>query len=120
MIGVGIFAPLLIVIGLFIGAGIMHLSLMLVGGNKKGFETTFRVIAYSTSAQVGAIIPLLGGLIAGIWTIVVEIIGLREAHQTTTLKAILAVFLPIIAACFCCGIVFGFASLIPFISGYCR
>lgn len=121
MIGVGIFMPLFIVIGLFIGAGILHLCLMLVGGNKKGFEATFRVVAYSASANVGAIIPLCGGLIAGVWTIVVEIIGLREAHQTTTPKAILAVFLPIIAFCFCCGIIgFGFAFLIPFISGYCR
>lgn len=116
MIGVTIFMPLFIVIGLFIGAGILHLCLMLVGGNKEGFEATFRVIAYSTSAQVGAIIPLCGGLIAGIWGLVVEIIGLKKVHQTTTLKAILAILLPIIAVCLCGMIGFGFAFLIPLIS----
>lgn len=116
MIGISIFTPLFIVIGLFITAGILHLCLVLVGGNKKGFEATFRVTAYSASANVGVIIPLCGGIIAGVWGLVIEIIGLREAHQTTTLKAILAVFLPVVAGCLCAGIFLGFAFLIPFIS----
>ena len=120
MIGVSIFMPFFIVIGLFIGAGILHLCLMLVGGNKKGFEATFRVVAYSVSSQVGAIIPLCGGIIASIWGLVVEIIGLREAHQITTSKAVLAVLLPVVTGCLCAGIFLGFAFLIPFIIGSCQ
>jgi hypothetical protein len=46
------------------------------------------------------IVPVCGGAIAGIWCLVVECIGLAKAHETTTGKAVLAVFLPVIV---CCG-----------------
>src|SRR5206468_3380630 len=60
--------PLFIVIGLFIGSGIVHLCLMIVGGAKQPFETTFRVLAFSQgSAGPLQIIPLCGGLISGVW-----------------------------------------------------
>src|SRR5205823_3061163 len=42
-----IFVPVLIIIGLFIGAAVIHLCLMIVGGARKSFETTFRVLAFS-------------------------------------------------------------------------
>ena len=96
MIGWAIGLPILTVIGLFIGSAILHLSLMIVRGNRKGFEATFRVIAYAMSTQIFGIIPLLGGLIGGIWALVVEIVGLRESHEISTGRAALAIFLPII------------------------
>ena len=46
------------------------------------------------------ILPICGGLISGIWCIVVQCIGLTRAHQTTTGRALLAILLPIIV---CCG-----------------
>src|SRR3712207_2347284 len=43
-----ILAPFFAAIGLFIGAGILHLLVMLiVGSRNSGFEATFRVVAYS-------------------------------------------------------------------------
>ncbi|MDQ2824060.1 MAG: YIP1 family protein, partial [Verrucomicrobiota bacterium] len=42
-----IILPVLIVIGLFIGALIVHLCLMIVGGANHTFETTFRVLAFT-------------------------------------------------------------------------
>src|SRR5881398_2817542 len=66
-----ILLPLFIVIGLFIGSGIVHLCLMIVGGAKQPFETTFRVIAFSQgSAGPLQMIPLCGGLISGVWALV--------------------------------------------------
>ena len=100
-VGFIILFPLLLVIGLFIGAGIIHLCLMLVGGAKQPFETTFRVLAFSQgSIGVLQMIPICGGLIAAVWGLVVNCIGLARAHETDTGRAALAVMLPVIV---CCG-----------------
>lgn len=105
-IGVGLIAlivlvPVFIVIVLFIGAAIVHLCLMIVGGANKPFEATFRVLAFSQgSTGPLQIIPVCGGLIAGVWALVVNCIGLARAHETTTGRAVLAVFLPLVV---CCG-----------------
>jgi hypothetical protein len=110
-IGFIILAPLAIAIVLFIGAGIVHLCLMIVGGANQPFETTFRVLAFSHgSTSVLQLIPICGGLIAGVWAIVVNCIGLARAHETDTGRAVLAVFLPVIV---CCGLGFIAALLIP-------
>jgi hypothetical protein len=96
-----ILAPVFIVVGVFINAAIVHLCLMLVGGAKQSFETTFRVICFA-AGSVGPllVVPLCGGLIAGVWRIVLECIGLARAHETDTGRAVLAVFLPLVI---CCG-----------------
>jgi hypothetical protein len=100
-IGYIILAPVLVVLLVFIGSGILHLCLMIVGGAKKSFETTLRVVCFSTgSTYLLSMIPFCGGMVAGVWNIVLEIIGLARAHETDTGKAVLAVLLPIIA---CCG-----------------
>lgn len=105
-IGVGsialiVLVPVFIVIVLFIGAAIVHLCLMIVGGANKPFEATFRVLAFSQgSTGPLQIIPVCGGLIAGVWALVVNCIGLARAHETTTGRAVLAVFLPLVV---CCG-----------------
>jgi len=100
-VAVIILLPLFIVIGLFIGSGIIHLCLMIVGGANQPFETTFRVLAFSQgSAGPLQIIPLCGGLISGVWALVCNCIGLARAHETDTGRAVLAVFLPLIV---CCG-----------------
>jgi hypothetical protein len=93
--------PLLIVIGAFVGSAILHLCLLLVGGAKQPFETTFRVVCFS-GGSVGPImiVPLCGGFIACVWKIVLYCIGLARAHETDTGRAVLAVFLPLIV---CCG-----------------
>jgi hypothetical protein len=93
--------PLFIIIGLFIGSAIVHLCLMIVGGAHQSFETTFRVLAF-TQGSTGPLqmIPICGGLIAGVWALVCTCIGLARAHETDTGRAVLAVFLPLIV---CCG-----------------
>jgi hypothetical protein len=95
--------PVLITIGLFIGSGILHLCLMMVGGANRSFETTFRVACFTSgAANLFSMIPICGGIIAFVYHIVLECIGLSRAHQTTTGKALLAIFLPMIV---CCGLI---------------
>src|ERR1041384_8348277 len=96
-----IFAPVIVAICVFIASGIIHLCLMLVGGAKKPFETTFRVMCFAQgSTQLLLIVPICGGLIAGVWALVVEIIGLAKAHETDIGRAALAILIPVIV---CCG-----------------
>lgn len=96
-----ILLPVLITIGLFIGSGIVHLCLMIVGGAKQSFETTFRVVAFSHgSTGPLQMVPVCGGIIAGIWALVLNCVGLARAHETETGRAVLAVLLPLIV---CCG-----------------
>jgi hypothetical protein len=96
-----ILTPLFVVIGTFIVSAILHVCLMIVGGAKQSFETTFRVICFAEgSAGPLLIIPFCGGLISGIWKIVLYCIGLARAHETDTGRAMIAVLLPLIV---CCG-----------------
>src|ERR1700736_2278465 len=95
--------PLLVTLGLFLGGGILHLCLMMVGGANRSFETTFRVACFTAgAANLFSMIPICGGIIAAVYHIVLECIGLSRAHQTTTGKALLAIFLPMIV---CCGLI---------------
>lgn len=96
-----ILAPVLVVIGTFISSAILHICLMIAGGAKQTFETTFRVICFAEgSANPFLVIPFCGGLIAGIWKIVLYCIGLARAHETDTGRAVIAVLLPLVV---CCG-----------------
>jgi hypothetical protein len=106
--------PFQLAIAVFIGSGIVHLCLMIVGGNNNGYRTTFRAVAYSYSGYLFGIIPFIGMIIGGIYTLILIIIGVREGHEISTGKAVLAVLLPLI-------IVFGlgvlFAIFIPLFIG---
>jgi hypothetical protein len=107
-----IFLPFLIAVGLFIASGIFHLCLLIVGAGKRGFEATFRVVAYANSTQVFAIVPFVGGFIALIYDLVLWTIGFRESHRTTTGKALIAVLLPMIVVVFFVVLI-AFAIIIP-------
>jgi hypothetical protein len=97
-----IFVPVLVAIGTFVNAAILHVCLMIVGGAKQPFETTFRVICFASGSVLPLmVVPLCGGLIAGIWDLVLRCIGLARAHETDTGRAVLAVLLPVIVCC--CG-----------------
>jgi hypothetical protein len=96
-----VFIPVMVIFGVFLCSGIWHLCLMMVGGAKKPFETTFRVVCFSSgSTLLFYMIPCCGSVIACLWNIVLECIGLARAHETDTGKAVMAVLLPLIV---CCG-----------------
>jgi hypothetical protein len=104
-----ILTPVFVAIGVFISSAILHVCLMLVGGAKQSFETTFRVVCFAGgSVNPLLVIPICGGVIAGVWKIVLYCIGLAQAHETDTGRAVLAVLLPLIV---CCGGVFLLAMM---------
>ncbi len=102
--------PLMVTIGIFIYSGILHLLLVLVRGANNGFEATFRVVSYSQAAQIVGVIPFLGGWIGGVWQLIVQIIGLREIHETSYLRVILAFVIPLFV-----GILLAIAVIVPLV-----
>ncbi len=103
-------APLLMIIGVFVGAAILHLFLMLVGGNNGGFSTTTRVVCYANCTAILQLVPFCGGIVGGIWTIVLEVIGLAIAHRTSQGKAAAAVLIPLVLCCVCVAVIFAIAG----------
>jgi hypothetical protein len=96
LVGITIALPLVVLVILFLGSAITHLCLMVVGGNRRGFEATFRVIAYSWATYVFTVVPFVGGFIIPIYALALEIIGLRESHGIGSGRAALAALLPLI------------------------
>lgn len=97
---VAIFLTLLIVfgIGLFIGSLILHGTLTLLGGANSRFQATLCVASYSCVTGWCGVVPLIGPLVGNIWGIYLNVIGIRETHQTSTAKAIGAVLVPFCAS----------------------
>jgi hypothetical protein len=106
--------PFTIALSILIGSGITHLCLMIVGGNHRGFEATFRAICYSYSASLFYIIPIIGGFVGFIYLFILGILGVREGHEISTGKAVLAVLLPFIVIA---GLGILLAILIPLFIG---
>jgi hypothetical protein len=96
-----IVAPIFIAIGLFIWSALVHLFLMMAGGAKKTYETSFRALSFAYGATaLFAIVPCCGGLIAMIWGLVADCIAISRSHETDIGRAVIAVLLPIVL---CCG-----------------
>jgi hypothetical protein len=90
-----ILSPIGAAIGLFVFAAIAHLLVMLfVGSGNSGYEATFRVVCYVSVTSLVNWIPLIGGLLA-LYGLYLAVVGIREAHQTTSGRAALVVLLPI-------------------------
>jgi hypothetical protein len=84
----------------FVTAGILHLCLLLVGGARQPFETTYRVLCYAMgSSALCNVIPLFGFLVAAVFQIIALIFGCWNAHETTLGKAVTAVLIPIAISC---------------------
>jgi len=105
-----IFVPIVVFIGIFLYSAILHLLLLIVRGGGNGFEATFRVVCYAQAVQVLGVVPLLGGWSAGIWQLIVQIIGLKEIHETSYLRVIVAFLIPVVFV-----VVLILAVLIPII-----
>jgi hypothetical protein len=74
---------------------VLHIFAYLVGGRKGLWNTEKAVIYGSTPFLLIGWIPVIGPVIGGLWTIVLEILGIRELQELSTTKAILALVIPV-------------------------
>ena len=82
-----ILVPILISIGIFIGVGLVHICVMILGG-QGGYRGTFYVLAYASATDIFSIIPFIGPVITFIWGIIVGVIGFKRVHKFTTVRAV--------------------------------
>ncbi len=88
---------ILAIVSAFIGGAIFHIFVYIAGG-RKGIEQTIKAVMYgSTPGLLLGWIPIIG-FIGGIWSLVLEILGIRQLHEITTEKAVLAMVLLIVVA----------------------
>jgi hypothetical protein len=112
-----VFGAVFVVIGVFIAAGILHLMLLLLGGARRDFEATVRVVSYAQATSILFLLPFCGQLIAAVWSLVLHVIGLAAVHQISQGRAAAAVLLPLFLLCCCCavlGVVFA-ATIASFV-----
>jgi len=83
------------IIGAFISGAIFHIFVYLAGG-RKGLTQTIKAVIYgSTPGLLIGWIPFIG-MIGGLWSLVLEIIGIRQLHEMTTGRAVLAVVIMLV------------------------
>jgi hypothetical protein len=99
-----VITPLVSLVVLFIWSALVHLMLTLLGGANSGFATTLRVMCYAQTTQLAVVLPGVGGLIGFVWRLILEVIGLQQAHKTDGWKAALAVVLPLLLCCACIAV----------------
>ncbi len=96
--GVVVFAIVMIFVQLlmiFISAAWFHIFVYLLGG-RKGYLQTLKSLSYgSTPSMLIGWIPFIG-IIGGIWSFILSILGVRELHEMTTGKAAIAVILAVV------------------------
>jgi hypothetical protein len=108
-----LFSPVWALLGLFIGSGIFHVSLYVLGYGGRGFPVTLRVVAYASTPTLLAVVPFCGGLIGMVWSIVLVVLGATYAHGTEWWRALLAYL--IFPAIVCCCMAFGMSMLLGMI-----
>ena len=85
------------IVSLFTGTVWLHIWTRIAGG-RQGIKNTLKVVAYAMTPTLllGWIMPV--GTAAGlVWGIVLQVLGVRELHQLTTGRAVLAIALSLIA-----------------------
>ncbi len=99
---------------IFVYSGLLHVALMLLGGNRRNFESTFRALAYAGGAcTVIGLIPFCGGITRMLVQPILEIIALVRMHETDTWRVVMAYVLLSLPVIFCCGGILLFAIFRP-------
>lgn len=108
----GVSTIVLFPLSMMMSTGLVHLGVRMVGGTQYPFSTTLRAISYAVAPNVLQGIPVIGGF-AGIYTLVLEIWAIRDAHRITTVRAAIAVLWPLVFVCCCVagGTVLAIASI---------
>jgi hypothetical protein len=95
-LGAMAFCPLFTFFAILITSLIMHVLLIPVRGGTNGFEATFRVTSFCQATQVWGMVPIIGGLIWAFWFFAVQLIGLKEIHETSYLRVAVALITPLV------------------------
>ncbi len=76
----------------FIGAGILHLIAQQFFEGKGGYEGVYRAVAYAGVVNLLTWIPIVG-LLAGLYGLYLQIVGLENVHKITAGQAVVTVLI---------------------------
>lgn len=95
--------PAFVALSLFVIAGFYHAILNALKAGNKGFEGSFRAVAYAYAPMMTGIIPMFTvGFMAAwmflyaLWGLVLTAIGLKYIHKTSYTKVIPVLLLPLL------------------------
>ncbi|MBG0790761.1 MAG: zinc-ribbon domain-containing protein [Desulfovibrionaceae bacterium] len=95
--------PAFAAITLYVFTGFYHVILTLLRSGNKGFEGTFRALAYAYAPMITGIIPMPTVSIAmawmflyAVWSLVLTAIGFRHIHKSSYLRVIPALLMPLV------------------------
>lgn len=100
-LGMLVFSPILALMGIFFQGAINQFFLWVFRIPNKGFDATIQLIAYANGINVLQLLPVFGQMAAGVWQIVLTIMGIKVVHDTTYGKATLVVLAPMLLVCCC-------------------
>jgi hypothetical protein len=93
--------PAIVALSLFAISGFYHLILSVLKSGNKGFEGSFRAVAYAYAPMMTGIIPMFtANFMAGwmlfnaVWGLVLTAIGLKYIHKTSYIKIVAVLLIP--------------------------
>lgn len=114
-----IIVPMCATIGNLLGAASLHICLLICGGSKQTFDTTFRIICYAQGALMWVLIIPGGVLALLIWNLILVVIGIHKGHDVPMQRAVMTVLLPVIIS-FVMGLIGAFISMASLMSALSR
>jgi hypothetical protein len=94
--GLALAVPLYVAL-LFVIVAVVHVGFMVVGAGRRGYEATFRAMAYASGPAAFAVFPFFGPILSGVWGMVITYIAVREVQRTTNGRATLGFLVPFLA-----------------------
>lgn len=88
--------PFFVLAGLAVETLLLHLFVLMLAPDHRGMGSTARVICYAAGPAVLLAVPFVGGLAGWVWSLVLQVVGIREAHRTTTGRAVVVALAPVI------------------------
>lgn len=87
--------PFAALLGLGFWSLVLHVFVLLLAPERRGIGATVRALCYSYGPAVFSIVPVVGALVGLVWTVVLQVVAVREAHRTTQARAAAIVLLPL-------------------------
>ncbi|UCD57186.1 MAG: YIP1 family protein [Candidatus Hydrogenedentota bacterium] len=92
--GALLLSPVFALMMVLVACTIYHFFVMLFTRQHAGFEATLRVMCYSTGTNAFYFLPLLGGLLGGLWQLILVTVGFKEVHRISLPLAVVVTLIP--------------------------
>ena len=93
IVGIFLLTPLLVALGQFFLSVCLMWAARLTGPGDTTFEGVFRIAAYAQAPVVACLIPWGGAFVAGVWNLILLVIGLARKFGFSTFKAVFTLIL---------------------------